>query len=329
MTMATQPKNSEGAAEPWRFIERHPWEAGFADYFRECIVPDLQDAETQRQIAERRYRRRLPLAATAGVIFTLLIAEASGSLPITLFWAIVLVILGSWLAQKPVSASRERSLLSIRDRVAGFFGLRYLPAGHALESELHASGLLPQGATLDCGGQLWGIHEGTPVHLARVAVAAGPSMPSAPQAQSPLTPSVRLNGAERVTGGLAGARPAEPLPGPALLIQIGASATNEGAVAKARLGLVANLFADVPVYCATNRGRILLLVQVDPGAWDWTYLAEQGAAAGMTTELEQAIRAMLHSLHTALLAARLLKHESAGPDPLRQPTQHPASCEKI
>lgn len=280
------------------FVERHPWEAGFADEFQHRIVPDLGAAMTRRRRAERLSRRRLPLLLASGAALTLLVAEASGSLPITLFWAVLILILGGWLSRAPVANADERALLAVRDQVAGFFELRHLPPSPFLESTLRGSGLLPPGGRLGCRGQLWGIRAGQALRIASVTL--GQSSLSRAEADRDGTPAT-------------GAGP----PGLLIVIEPAPSALEGGyrgeeARADARLSAVSDALGGAPVRCAQSEGRLLLLADTAIGCWDWSRTGERACGPTGLNDLEPAIRAMLRSVHMALNAAALLGR----PDPV-------------
>ena len=286
------------------FVERHPWEAGFADEFQQRIAPDLAAAMARRRRAERHSRRRLPLLIASGVALTLLVAEASGSLPITLFWAVLILILGGWLARAPVANADERALLAVRDQIAGFFELRHLPPSPFLESTLRGSGLLPPGGRLGCRGQLWGIRAGQALRIANVTLGrASASRAEADQEGAPATgagtPSLLIviePAPSAVEGGYRGEE---------------AHRTQDSRVDD-RLTAAAEALGGPPVRCAQSEGRLLLLADTPIGCWDWSRTGEQACGPTGLNDLEPAIRAMLRSVHMALHAAALLGR----PDPV-------------
>ena len=70
-----RPVASNAARSRWEFEERHPWEQGFAGYYRDWIAPELARLEATRRAGEQGFRRWLPLLLAVWLALTLLIAD--------------------------------------------------------------------------------------------------------------------------------------------------------------------------------------------------------------------------------------------------------------
>jgi hypothetical protein len=317
----------------WQFKERHPWELGFADYFRDWVAPELERIGRSRTAAERLYRRRLALLLGGGSVLVLLVAEASGSLPITLLWAVMLVIIGGALAHSPIAASRTHALNAVRDRVIGFYGLSPMATHKLLQSELRASGFWDNRTPITWADQYWGIHRGTPVRLARLRYdsrGSGTPEPASARAsrarrrliadwkrrpdRSPnalvllmQTGRARSTPSNRHEGGRPGEGPGELAEGPQTG-RAGALPTLHGGEA-AGIDLLADALGGAPFDLACDEDRVLILAHADLPALDWARLAEGPDHFDLTSDaasIERPTRVLLKSLHQLLSAAQVL-----------------------
>jgi len=319
----------------WQFEERHPWELGFADYLRDWVAPELERIGSLRTAAERLYRRRLALLLGGGIVLILMVAEASGSLPITLLWAVMLVIIGGALAHDPIAASRAQALNAARDRVIGFYGLSPVATHKLLQSELRASGFWDNRTPLTWADQYWGIYRGTPVRLARLRHDSRASAPPEPAIARPSrvrrrlapdwerrpdrspnalvllmqTGSVRSTPWIRHEGGRAGEGPGEVADGPQARLAGAPPALHAGETAG--IDLLADALGGAPFDLACHEDRILILAHADLAALDWARLAEGPDQLDVTSDaasIERPTRVLLKSLHQLLLAAHTLAH---------------------
>ncbi len=315
--------------DPWQFEERQPWELGFADHFRDWVAPELARIGSAGSAGERRYRRRIELLLGGGIVLIVLIAEASGSLPITLIWAALLVIIGGALAHAPVAASRAQALNAVRDRVIGFYGLSPLPMRRQLQRELRASGLWTNRAPVAWAEQYWGIYRGTPVRLAQLRRELGGSAVPEPAISKP-TP---------MRHGLLADRDRRPDHAPnalVLLLETGNARStpcvthNRGRASKwpgegerrsqdewtdaradldssetAGVDVLANALGGAPFDLVCYEDRLLILAHADLPALDWARLAE-GLERPGAASLERPMRALLESLYRLLSAAHAL-----------------------
>jgi hypothetical protein len=286
------------AGPTWDFEEREPWERGFAAYYRDWIAPELERWQEARRDQERRFRRRLPLLLGAWLVLTLLVAEASGSLAITLTWAILLLIIGGSMARGPIQGVRSRALTAVRDRVMGFFGLRPLHSGKVLESALRAQRLPGGPPPPGLGEQFWGVNEGIGLRLARLQTHPAGRL---------LDPSVgdiglilRIEAPDPQIQACSGRWPnprqeARPPGDPADALSPGLQALSQA------LGGAALDYA-------RDRDQILIRAHGPLGALDWSRRVESWDPVSEAEQLETAIRALLRSVHAVLGAARLLAH---------------------
>jgi len=280
----------------WEFEERHPWEQGFAGYYRDWIIPELERWEATRRAGEQGFRRWLPLLLAAWLALTLLIAETSGSLPITLIWAVVLLIVGGALARGLETRARASALRSVRDRVMGFFGLRPLASLRTLESLLRTHGLPKGEAAPALGEQFWGVHQGIGLRLARLTPPTGaPRRPG-------LVLLIEADGAD-----------ARPLPAHR---PDGPTAQPEHATGGMEQGLasLSQALGGATLDYARDRKRILVIAHPRFDPLDWPLPQENPEPQLEADEIEAVMRALLRCLHQILEAALLL----ARPD-----------CEKI
>lgn len=329
MTQAKPQTPGSLGKQVWQFEERHPWELGFADYFRDWVAPELARIGSSRTAAERLYRRRLALLIGGGIVLVLLVAEASGSLPITLLWAVMLVIIGGALAHAPIAASRAQALNAARDRVIGFYGLSPVATHKLLQSELRASGFWDNRTPLTWADQYWGIHRGTTVRLARLRYDSRGTAPPEPAIaefsrvrrgfladwvrrpdRSPnalvlLMQTGRARSTPRIRH--EGGRPGELAEGP----QAGRAGTLPALHAgeAAGIDLLADALGGAPFDLACDEDRILILAHADLAALDWARLAEGPDQLDLTSDaasIERPTRVLLKSLHQLLSAAHVL-----------------------
>lgn len=284
----TRPLDSDREGSRWEFEERHPWERGFAGYCRDWIVPELERWKATQRIGKRGFRWWVPLLLAAWMALILLIAETSGSLPITLTWAVVLFIVGGALARGPETRARASLLRSVRDRVMGFFGLRPLASLRTLSSLLRSHGLANGSSAPVLRDQFWGVHQGIGVRLARL---------SAPTGVSGHRGVVLLIEADGTgTGRLSGHQPSGPvaLPGNAT----GAMEPGLAALSRALGGATLDYVRD--------HKRILVIAHQGLDPLDWALTDENPERGLETHEIEAAMRALLRVLHEVLDAALLL-----------------------
>lgn len=323
----------------WQFEELHPWELGFADYFRDWVAPELKRIGSSRTAAERLYRRRVALLLGGSSVLVLLVAEASGSLPITLLWAVMLVIVGGALAHSPIAASRAKAMNAARDRIIGFYGLSPVLTHKLLQSELRASGFWDNRTPITWADQYWGIHRGTPVRLARLRCDSQglgpPDLAIAPasrvrrrlladwerrpdrspnalvllmqtgRARSTPTPAPYF----RHEGGRGGEGPGKVADGPQTR-GAGAPPTIHAGAA-AGIDLLADALDGAPFDLACYEDRILILAHADLAALDWVRLAEGPDHLDLTSDaalIERPTRILLKSLHQLLSAAHTLSN---------------------
>lgn len=331
--MAARPRTARSArVHRWQFEERHSWERGFATYYREWVAPEVARLESSQAAGERRYRRRLPVLLGAGIFLTLLVAEASGSLPITLFWAVLLLLIGGGLARAPLAVAREHALNAVRDRVVGFFGLRPLSTRKVLQAELRASGLLKGRTARHWAEQYWGIHCGLPVRLARLSL-------SSPQ---PLGQGRNSTASTPIWRGfLANSRPdpdhspnatvllvetKRPWPFPfrrhherqalaAGAIEPRSRGTNDPSAVEASepagIDLLSAALDGAAFDVACYGDRLLVLVYRDLPAFGWSARGEEADSGPDLVSIDGLTRALLKSLHELLSAAHVLAGDDA------------------
>jgi hypothetical protein len=263
--------------------ERPAWESGFADYFAEWIAPELERLELGVSAAERRLRRRAPLLILAWLLLTLLVAEASLSVPITLLWAILIGMLGAWLARAPIHALRERAVEPLRDRVLGFFGLERLDSGDTLIKALRASPLAERTAALGLDDHFWGIHQGMPFRMARLTRQQDHGRAGAGRAAT-------------------GQRPSGPL---VLLIPAGSAtrASPAGAADSDAIRVLAEALGTRRMRHAVCPQGLLIVADSEPPELDWSHLAETWDAHAWRGSVDAAARALAARLHLVLEAA--------------------------
>ena len=288
-----------GPEHPWTFEERHPWERGFAAYARDWIAPELARWQDARRAKERGFRRRLPLLLGLWLALTLLVAEASGSLPVTLTWAVLLLIVGGSLARGPLHGVRTRALRSLRDRVMGFFGLRPLSSGKVLESALRAHRLSGDAGRLELVEQFWGVHQGIGLRLAilRRRTEARPDPAGTDLGLGLLIelPEARL---EPCTG-----RWPAPREGTA-------PSADSGNPLEPGLIELSRALGGATLDYARDRGQILILSDRPLDALEWPRRVEALDPETEADQIEAAMRELLRSLHLVLGAALLLVRTS-------------------
>jgi hypothetical protein len=294
---------------PSGFVERAPWEAGFSAYFAEWIAPELERVDLRVADAERRLRRRAPLLIGAWLILTLLVAEASMSVAITLLWAILIGIIGAWMARAPVQALRERAAGPLRDLVLGFFGLRRMTSGDGLARALRASPLAERSTAFQLDEQFWGIHQGMPFRMARLNQAGPGGRASATDRGAA--------GDDQGSGRLVLLIPAEPAGHP----------SSGGPPETDALRLLANALGARRLRHASCPEGLLILAETELRELDWSHLAETWDADAWRGALESAARALLARLDRVLQAAHGVSRGQAVWSPT-QDTRRP-NCEKI
>lgn len=279
---------SNATGSRWEFEERHPWEQGFARYYQDWIAPELERWEVTRRAGEQGFRRWLPLLLAVWLALTLVIAETSGSLPITLTWAVVLLIVGGALARGSETRARASALRSVRDRVMGFFGLRPLASLWTLESLLRTHGLPKGEAAPALGGQYWGVHQGIGFRLARLTPPTG--APRHPR----LVLLIEANGADT--------RPlsAHRTDGPGAQPERATDAMERG------LASLSKALGGATLDHARDRNRILVIAHPRFYPLDWPLLGESPEPQLEAAEIEAVMRALLRCLHQILEAALLL-----------------------
>ena len=263
--------------------ELAPWESGFADYFADWIAPELERLELGIGAAERRLRRRAPLLIGAWLLLTLLVAEASLSVPITLLWAILIGIIGAWLARAPIHALRERAVEPLRDRVLGFFGLERLDSGDTLTKALRASPLAERTAAFGLVDQFWGIHQGMPFRMALLTGHGGRGR-SGPGREA------------------AGPRVSGPL---VILIPAGAAAhaRSAGTADSDAIRRLADALGTSRMRHAVCPQGLLIVADNGPPELDWSHLAETWDADAWRRSVDSTARALVARLHLVLEAA--------------------------
>lgn len=283
-----RPVTSKAPRSRWEFEERHPWEQGFAGYYRDWIAPELERLEASRRAGEKGFRRRLPLLLAVWLALTLLIAETSGSLPITLTWAVVLLIVGGALARRPETRARASALRSVRDRVMGFFGLRPLASLRTLESSLRTHGLPKGEAAPALEEQFWGVRQGIGLRLARLAPRTGaPGHPG-------LVLLIEADGADTRT--LSGHRPGDPVVQP--------EHANGGM--EQGLASLSRALGGATLDYARDRNRTLVVARPRFDPLDWPFPEEGPEPKREAAEIEAAMRALLGCVHQILESAILI-----------------------
>lgn len=332
--MSTTGQRADGSAprSAWEFTEHYPWERGFAAYFRDWIAPELSRWRAARRARDQGFRRRLPLLTVGWLGLTLLIAETSGSLPITLIWAILLLIVGGTLARGPVNGERIRILNTVRDRVIGYFDLRPLGSGRVLESALRAHGLPRGESPVVVSEQFWGLHRGLAVRLGRLPQhgGGGPPFQKDPQRRGIGTPAhlrqetedldapegpewlVLLIESEDLDASPSSGR---WLPGPDGLPAhreglatdiLGAARSDCDDGLEQGLQALSRALGGAVLDYAREPSRLLILAHGGLGTLDWSRHVEAWEQGTEEQEIESAIRALLASLHRLLEAAHLL-----------------------
>ena len=286
---------------PWTFEERHPWERGFAAYAQDWVAPELARWQDARQAKERGFRRRLPLLLGLWLTLTLLVAEASGSLPVTLTWAVLLLIVGGSLARGPLNGVRTRALRSLRDRVMGFFGLRPLSSGKVLESALRTHRLLGDSTRLEVAEQFWGVHGGIGLRLA-VLRTRGEARPDRSGTDPGLGLAILIEVPEARLEPRTGRWP----------VPQGGTAPSADPEDPFGLGLgeLSRALGDATLDYAREHNQILILSHRPLEALEWARRVEALDPQSEAEQIESAMRELLRSLHLVLGAARLLVHTS-------------------
>lgn len=279
---------SNATRSRWEFEERHPWEQGFAGYYRDWIAPELEGWEVTRRAGEQGFRRWLPLLLAVWLALTLLIAETSGSLPITLTWAVLLLIVGGALARGPETRARASALRSVRDRVMGFFGLRPLASLRTLESLLRTHGLPNGEAAPVLGEQFWGVHQGIGLRLARL------TQPTGSPRRLGLVLLIEADGAD--TQPLSRHRP----DGPAAEPERATGGMEQG------LASLSKALGGATLDHARDGNRILVIAYPRFDPLDWPLPEESPEPQLEADEIEAVMRAQLRCLHQILEAALLL-----------------------
>lgn len=299
MSTAEQGLERPRAAPAWTFEEREPWEHGFAAYYRDWIAPELERWQQVRRAQERRFRRRLPLLLGAWLVLALLVAEASGSLPITLTWAILLLIVGGSMARGPIQQARSHALTAVRDRVMGFFGLRPLRSGKVLVSALRAQRFPGEAPPHDLGQQFWGVHQGIGLRLASLRARRG----GPPE---PLEGGLGL--VLRIEAPAPGVRPCTGR-WPRTREEAGPPGNTDDPLAPG-LHALSQALGGVVLDFARDRDQILIRAHGPLAGLDWSRPLESWDPQSEGEPLETAIRGLLRSVHAMLGAARLLAHPS-------------------